>query len=158
MAWKHALQRMSGPTMLALSRQDLMPPPRDIHSFAGGYIRPDQKNRDITFIASGSEVEIALEAQQALRLEGIDAAVISLCCWELFLEMKPADRAAILGNGPRIGVEAAVQFGWDQFLAPDDIFVGMKSFGASAKAPELFEYFGITKKALITAAKNRLST
>lgn len=158
MAWKHALQRMSGPTMLALSRQDLMPPPRDIHSFAGGYILPDQKKRDITFIASGSEVEIALEAQQALRLEGIDAAVISLCCWELFLEMKPADRAAILGNGPRIGVEAAVQFGWDQFLAPDDIFVGMKSFGASAKAPELFEYFGITKKALITAAKNRLST
>jgi transketolase len=79
-----------------------------------------------------------------------------LPCWEIFETQSPAQRAAILGTGPKIGIEAAVRFGWDQILAPEDPFIGMTGFGASAKAPELFAHFGITTEAIVAAAKARL--
>ncbi|MCV2875007.1 transketolase [Rhodobacteraceae bacterium XHP0102] len=157
MAWDHALRRKSGPTLLALSRQDLVQLPPVTGSANGGYILAGEDPRDITLIATGSEVALALEARAELAQAGIRATVVSLPCWEMFHDQSPETQATILGDGPRVGVEAAVRFGWDQFLAPDDPFIGMTGFGASAKAPELFAHFGITTEAIVAAAKARIA-
>ena len=157
MGWDQALRRKSGPTLLALSRQDLAPLPQISGCANGGYILAGEDPRDITLIATGSEVALALDAAAQLQRADIRATVVSLPCWEIFETQSPAQRAAILGTGPKIGIEAAVRFGWDQILAPEDPFIGMTGFGASAKAPELFAHFGITTEAIVAAAKARLS-
>ena len=157
MGWDQALRRKSGPTLLALSRQDLVQLPQISGCANGGYILAGEDPRDITLIATGSEVALALDAAAQLQEADIRATVVSLPCWEIFETQSPAQRAAILGTGPKIGIEAAVRFGWDQILAPEDPFIGMTGFGASAKAPELFVHFGITTEAIVAAAKARLS-
>jgi len=157
MAWDQALRRKSGPTLLALSRQDLVQLPQISGCANGGYILAGEDPRDITLIATGSEVALALDAAAQLQEADIRATVVSLPCWEIFETQSPVQRAAILGTGPKIGIEAAVRFGWDQILAPEDPFIGMTGFGASAKAPELFVHFGITTEAIVAAAKARLS-
>ncbi|MDB2548222.1 transketolase [Paracoccaceae bacterium] len=157
MAWDQALRRKSGPTLLALSRQDLVQLPSIPGCTNGAYILAGEDPRDITLIATGSEVALALDAAAQLQEAGIRATVVSLPCWEIFQTQSPAQRAAILGTSPKIGIEAAVRFGWDQILAPEDPFIGMTGFGASAKAPELFAHFGITTEAIVAAAKARLT-
>jgi transketolase len=157
MAWDQALRRKSGPTLLALSRQDLVQLPSVMGCANGGYILAGEDPRDITLIATGSEVALALDAAAQLKGAGIRATVVSLPCWEIFETQSTTQRAAILGTGPKIGIEAAVRFGWDQILAPEDPFIGMTGFGASAKAPELFAHFGITTEAIVAAAKARLA-
>ncbi|MBF9028339.1 transketolase [Rhodobacterales bacterium FZCC0188] len=157
MAWDQALRRKSGPTLLALSRQDLVQLPSVMGCGNGGYIVAGEDPRDITLIATGSEVALALDAAAQLQGAGIRATVVSLPCWEIFETQSPTQRAAILGTEPKIGIEAAVRFGWDQILAPEDPFIGMTGFGASAKAPELFAHFGITTEAIVAAAKARLA-
>ena len=157
MGWDQALRRKSGPTLLALSRQDLVQLPSVMGCANGGYIVAGEDPRDVTLIATGSEVALALDAAAQLQGAGIRATVVSLPCWEIFETQSPAQRAAILGTGPKIGIEAAVRFGWDQILAPEDPFIGMTGFGASAKAPELFAHFGITTEAIVAAAKARLA-
>ena len=91
-----------------------------------------------------------------LAAEGIPTAVVSLPCWELFAEQDEAYRAQVLGGAPRIGVEAAVEFGWDRWLGPDGVFIGMTSFGASGPWEEVYRYFGITNDAIVAAVKKRL--
>ena len=157
MAWDQALRRKSGPTLLALSRQDLGQLPPVMGRANGGYILVGEDPRDITLIATGSEVRLAVDAAAQLQQAGIGATVVSLPCWEIFQNQSPAQRAAILGAGPKIGIEAAVRFGWDQILAPEDPFIGMTGFGASAKGPELFAHFGITTEAIVAAAIARLA-
>ena len=127
-------------------------------SALGGYVlRETDGDRDVTLIASGSEVETALAAADLLEQQGVHAAVVSLPCWELF-ETQSADyRRAVLGTAPRVGVEAALRFGWDRWLGESGAFVGMTGFGASAPAPELFKHFGITAEAVVGAAKALLA-
>ncbi|MYF87540.1 MAG: transketolase, partial [Rhodospirillaceae bacterium] len=120
----------------------------------GAYVLAEAgAERQATLLASGSEVSIAVEAQALLKAEGIEAAVVSMPCWELF-ERQPDDyRASVLGDAPRIACEAASGFGWTRWTGDGGGFVGMKSFGASAPAPHLYEHFGVTAAAVADAAR-----
>jgi transketolase len=107
-------------------------------------------------IATGSEVPLALVARAALEADGIPTAVISLPCWELFAAQDASYRDQVLGTALRVGVEAAVGFGWERWLGPEGIFIGMGGFGASAPGEDLFRHFGITAEAVTAAVRKRL--
>jgi transketolase len=152
-AWQIAMQSKTTPTMLVLSRQNL-PTVRLDHVAAnrvaeGAYLLRAPAERAATLIATGSEVEIALAAADALAAEGIAVAVISAPSFELFAARPAAEREALLGAAPRVGIEAAIRQGWDLFLRPEDRFVGMTGFGASAPAGDLYRHFGITAEQLM---------
>jgi len=157
-AWELAVTSAGTPSVLCLSRQGL-PTVRTDHvvenrSARGAYVlREAAGARDVTLIATGSEVALALAAADLLAAEGIEATVVSAPCFELFAAQDATYRAGVLGDAPRIGIEAAVRQGWGNLLRPEDGFIGMTGFGASAPAPELYEHFGIT--AAHTAAKAR---
>jgi transketolase len=158
--WELAL-KAARPTVLALTRQNL-PTLRTRHSDAnlagmGGYVLEEADGkRQATIIATGSEVSIAVEARNKLKAQGVNAAVVSLPCWELFDAQPESYRKAVLGDAPRIALEAAVKFGWEKYLGEKGTFIGMSGFGASAPAPELYKHFGITADAVIAAVKARI--
>ncbi|PTR07524.1 transketolase [Cereibacter azotoformans] len=159
-AWEIAMTATATPTLLVLSRQNL-PTVRTEHgaenlTARGAYLLRDPANRQVTLIATGSELELALAAADRLAEEGIAAAVVSAPAFELFAA-QPADyRAKVLGTAPRVGCEAALRQGWDLFLGPQDGFVGMTGFGASAPAPALYQHFNITADAIVAEARNRI--
>ena len=160
-AWQLALERAGAPSALVLTRQNL-PIARRAHtaenlSAKGGYVlREPAAPRQATIVATGSEVMLALEAAESLTGEGIAVAVVSLPCFELFSAQDEEYREATLGAAPRVGVEAALRQGWDLALRPQDGFVGMTGYGASAPAAELFRKFGVTTEAVVAAVKARL--
>jgi transketolase len=120
----------------------------------GAYVlREAEGERDVTLLATGSEVEIAVAAADLLAAQSVKAAVVSMPCWELFERQGEPYRRAVLGTAPRVGVEAALRFGWDRWLGERGAFVGMNGFGASAPAGELYKHFGITAEAVVEAAK-----
>ena len=120
----------------------------------GAYVAAEADGaRQVTIMATGSEVGIALAARQALAADGIDAAVVSAPCLELFAEQDAATRAAVLGAAPRIAVEAAIRQPWDRLLRDGDAFVGMDGFGASGPAGDLYAHFGITAEAVAAQAR-----
>jgi transketolase len=155
--WEIALGTEATPSILALTRQGL-PLLRTTHaeenlSVKGAYVLIEPKGRrDVTLIATGSEVSLAVSAAKALQGEGIAAAVVSMPCWELFAGQDQGYQDSVLGAAPRVGVEAAVEFGWQKWLGPQGIFVGMRGFGASAPGEELYKHFGITAAAVEAAA------
>ncbi|WP_408634370.1 transketolase [Paracoccus onubensis] len=157
-AWEIALLSESTPSVLCLSRQNL-PAVRtedegENRSLRGAYVlRSTPAPRDVTLIATGSEVEIALAAADLLREQRIDAAVISAPCFELFAAQDRAYRQGVLCDAPRIGIEAAIRQGWDLMLRPEDGFIGMTGFGASAPSPELYRHFDITPEAVAALAR-----
>ncbi|MBR0938947.1 transketolase [Bradyrhizobium jicamae] len=157
-AWDCALKAETSPSILCLSRQAL-PAFRDgtteINQVArGAYVIVEpEKGRDVTLIASGSEVSIALEAANHLADDGISAAVVSAPCFDLFREQPRDYRATVLGSAPRVGVEAAVEGDWARWLGDGGEFIGMTGFGASAPADVLYREFGITPAAVAAAAK-----
>ncbi len=159
--WEMALRRADGPSVLALSRQALPALRSDAgenRSARGGYVIAEADGaRQATLIATGSEVSLAITAQALLREEGIAVAVVSLPCWELFAQQSAEYQAETLGAAPRVGIEAAVRFGWDSLIGADGIFIGMTGFGASAPADKLFEHFGITPAAVVAAVKKRVA-
>ncbi|MFL5288745.1 MAG: transketolase [Rhodopila sp.] len=158
--WELALRRTDGPSLLVLSRQPVPACRTDAgenRSARGGYVLAEADGpRQATIIATGSEVFIAMAAREQLAVNGIAAAVISLPCWELFAQQDPTYRAQVLGGAPRVGVEAAGGFGWEQWLGPDGIFIGMTGFGASASYEDLYAHFGITPDAIVAAVMRRL--
>jgi transketolase len=158
-AWEIAMAATATPVMLVLSRQNL-PLMRqqagENLTAKGAYVLRDVANRQVTLIATGSEVEIAIAAADQLAAEGIRAAVVSAPCFEAFAAQPAAYRQAVLGSAPRIGIEAAIRQGWDLLLRHKDAFIGMEGFGASAPAPELYRHFGITTERVVMAAKNKL--
>ena len=159
--WEVALATRDRPSVLALTRQALPSIRREIGenlSAYGGYImRAADTPRQVTLIASGSEVAIAVTAQTQLAAEGIAAVVVSLPCWQLFQAQSAHYRDEVLGLGSlRVGIEAAGAFGWDTWIGSDGAFVGMSGFGASAPAPDLYEHFKITPQAVVDAVKARL--
>jgi transketolase len=158
--WELALRRSDGPSLLALSRQPL-PALRgdggENRSARGGYVLAEAEGkRAVTLIATGSEVAIAMAAREGLAAEGIAAAVVSLPCWKLFEMQDESWRTQVLGPVLRVGIEAASGFGWERWLGPDGIFIGMTGFGASAPYEELYKAFGITAEAIMAAVKRRL--
>jgi transketolase len=158
--WELALRRTDGPSLLVLSRQTLPPLRTDTgenRCARGGYVLAEADGpRAATLIATGSEVSIAMAARQALAAEGIQVAVVSLPCWTLFAAQDNGWRAGVLGGAPRFGIEAAVAQGWERWLGPDGVFIGMTGFGASAPSDELYRHFGITAEAIATSVRRRL--
>ncbi len=161
-AWEIAMTDSSTPSLLALSRQGL-PCVRTTHTDTnmtakGAYVlRETAGARDVTLIATGSEVEIALNAADQLAQTGIKAAVVSAPCFELFAAQDAAYRAEVLGSAPRVGVEAAIEQSWGKLLGDNSAFVGMTGFGASAPADELYEDFGITADNVAKAARDLIA-
>ncbi len=155
--WEIALGSGKSPSVLALTRQNL-PTLRTAHvgenlSARGGYVLSEIGHRDVTLIATGSEVEIAMEAAKLLAADKLDAAVVSMPSFELFARQPKDYRDRVLGSAPRIGIEAAIGFGWDRWLGERGTFVGMPGFGASAPAEQLYEHFGITAAKVAAAAR-----
>jgi transketolase len=156
-AWDCALQAEATPSVLCLSRQAL-PTFREATGDAnavalGAYVVIEPEGgRDITLIATGSEVSIALKAARLLAKDNVSAAVVSAPCFDLFRQQSREYRSDVLGSAPRIGVEAAVEGDWARWLGDGGEFVGMTGFGASAPAEVLYREFGITAEAVVTAA------
>src|SRR5205823_6829671 len=119
----------------------------------GAYVVVEPEGgRDVTLIATGSEVSIAMHAAELLASVSVRAAVVSAPCFDLFRQQSREYRTAVLGRVPRIGVEAAVEGDWARWLGDDGEFVGMTGFGASAPAETLYREFGITADAVAKAA------
>jgi transketolase len=162
--WELALRAHDRPSVLALTRQNL-PQLRLGHEdknscAAGAYeIVPSEKGEaQVSLFATGSEVAIAVEARKYLRERGVQARVVSVPCFELFLALPEMERAEIIGTARvRVGVEAAVRQGWDAIIGSDGAFVGMTGFGASGPYKELYKHFGITPEKVAEAALAKLA-
>ncbi len=155
--WELAVMAKETPSILALSRQavpNLRPAASTENlSAQGGYvIRNASGKRDVTLLATGTEVGLAVEAAEALAKGGVNAAVVSIPSFELFRRQPASYREDVLGPVPRIAIEAAVSQGWHEWLRPGDRFIGMSDFGASAPALKLYEHFGITVEKIKDAA------
>ncbi|MFN7024543.1 MAG: transketolase [Pseudorhizobium sp.] len=160
--WQLALKEKHRPSGLALTRQNLTPARKEYEErnlcANGAYDLISASEAPVTIFASGSEIEIAVKAAGMLEQRNIATRVVSVPCVELFMEQPDAYREAIIGTSPvKIAIEAAVREGWDAIIGSDGIFVGMKSFGASGPAKELYKHFGITAEAVVEAAEKRLS-
>ncbi|MEY4317064.1 MAG: hypothetical protein RI902_872 [Pseudomonadota bacterium] len=161
--WALALQHLDGPVSMIFARQSL-PLVRHTHTQdnltrRGAYVLHEAQcgKRQVTLLATGSEVLLAVQAREQLESAGIGTAVVSMPCWELFDAQEQAYRQSVLGDGVRIGVEAAVRQGWDAYLGERGGFVGMKGFGASGPAEDLYKMFGITNEAIVSLATHLLA-
>ncbi|MCA6124368.1 transketolase [Bradyrhizobium sp. WSM 1704] len=160
--WELALNRIDGPTVLALTRQNLpqlrTTAPNDNPCSHGAYeLVAAQGDAKVSLFASGSEVEVAVAAQKQLAERGIATRVVSVPSLELLLQQPPERQNAIIGKAPvKIAIEAAVRWGWDAVIGHDGEFIGMHGFGASAPAKDLFKHFGITAEAVVNAALKRV--
>ena len=159
-AWEVALNLESAPSILALTRQGL-PLLRESAvenlTAKGGYVISDiqsGKTRQATIIATGSEVSMAIEAQKLLREKGIEVAVVSMPCTELFDKQDLKYQDEVLGDCPRVAVEAGIKFGWEKYTGLRGDIIGMDGFGASGPADKLFEYFGITVEEVVESVEN----
>jgi transketolase len=161
--WQLALQSKDGPSVLALTRQNLLQLRLgfDEHNrcAAGGYelIASDDDAATVSLFATGSEVAIAAEAKKLLAARKISARVVSVPCFELLLALPDAKRAAIVGNAKvNVAVEAGIRQGWDAIIGSAGTFVGMTGFGASAPLKDLYQHFGLTAEKVAEAALARL--
>src|SRR5581483_7184460 len=161
-AWRAALENTHGPTALALTRQGL--PTFDRAKFAsaegllkGAYVLADAEGGqiDVILIATGSEVSVAMAAREKLAAEGIRARVVSLPSWELFEKQPQEYKDSVLPPGvtARLGIEAAVGFGWERYVGPQGGLVVMQGFGASAPIKVVMEKFGFTADNVAAKAK-----
>ena len=161
--WQLALESKDGPSVLALTRQN-MPPLRlgldtDNRCARGAYelIAAQDGAAVVSLFASGSEVVVAVAAQKLLAAQYISARVVSVPCFELLLAAPDAERAAIVGKATvNVAVEAGIRQGWDAIIGSGGAFVGMSGFGASAPYKELYQHFGITPEKVAEAALERL--
>jgi len=161
--WEIALKEKTRPSVLALSRQGL-PTVRnetgsDNLSARGAYVlREAEGVAAVTLISTGSEVEIALRARDLLQAQGVGTRVVSMPSWELFEEQADEYKDAVIDAGSvRIAIEAASPMGWERYTGPNGAFIGMRSFGASAPAKDLYKHFGITAEVAIETALARLN-
>jgi transketolase len=162
--WKYIMAAADTPIALVLSRQDL--PVFDRTKYApaegalkGAYVLADcSGNPDIIFIASGSEVQLTIEAFEELKKDGVKARVVSMPDWNLYERQSPEYREAVLPSGvkARIAIEAGSTFGWSRFVGPDGQVLGIATFGASAKPDSLYAEFGLTVNSLVQAARSAL--
>ena len=159
-SWELALRRADGPSLIVLSRQAVPAVRTDAGENRcawGGYVLAEADGpRRATLIATGTEVAIAMNARAMLAAEGIGVAVVSLPCWELFASQEPVYRDVVLGDAPRIGIEAAGAQGWERWLGSDGVFIGMTDFGASGPFEDLYKEFEITPEAAVAAVRKCL--
>ena len=157
--WQLDLQTTTGPSVLALTRQKLKPArlayvPKNLCALGAYEVAPSAKKSKAVIFASGSEVEITIEAKATLDKAGTPTRVVSVPSMELFEKQSKAYKEKLLGTEKtRIAIEAGVAQGWNRFIGDDGVFIGMKGFGASAPAEALYKHFGITAKAIVKAAR-----
>lgn len=161
--WQLSLTSKKTPSILSLTRQSV-PTVRSAHSKEnlcgkGAYILAEAEGEHaVTIFSSGSEVAIALEAQRTLHSQSIGTRVISVPCFELFDQQESDYRVSLLCNDSiKVAIEAASGFGWERYIGPHGIFIGMNSFGASAPANELYKHFGISANAIVERVQTRLA-
>lgn len=154
-AWEIALQTKTTPSVLALSRQGLPLLRKTWHenlSAKGGYVISEAHEGKIcraVLIATGSEVSLAVKAQEKLREQGIETQVVSMPCTTLF-DRQPAEyKKKVFGNAPRIVIEAASTFGWEKYAGENGVVIGLDHFGASGKADEVYAHFGLTTENIV---------
>ncbi|NVK33278.1 MAG: transketolase [Rhodobacteraceae bacterium] len=162
--WQLALESDDAPSVLALTRQNLVSQRNTFEEenlcARGAYVLIDSENdAAVTIFASGSEVEIAVEAHAELTEAGIATRVVSVPSFELF-EMQSDDyKSDVIGQSPaKIAIEAGIKMGWERFIGTEGTFIGMSGFGASGPYKALYEHFGITKEAVVAAAKAKLGS
>ena len=161
--WQLALARDTGPSVLALTRQNL-PQQRNVLDAenicaAGAYelLPADNGEALVSIFASGSEVAIAAEAKKVLATHGVAARVVSVPCLDILLAATESTRRQIIGRaGVNVAIEAGIRQGWDAIIGTDGIFIGMSGFGASGPYQELYKHFGITAEHAAAAALKRL--
>jgi len=165
-AWRVAVERMGGPSFLALSRQKVSVLDREALASAdglrrGGYVLADESGEtpSVILIASGTEVGLAVEARERLEGEGIPTRVVSMPSWFLFEHQDQAYRDDVLppSVSARVSVEAAVTFGWERWVGPGGRSIGIDRFGASAPAEEVYEHLGVTVEAVVKAARSLIA-
>ncbi|MGH1417453.1 MAG: transketolase [Hyphomicrobiaceae bacterium] len=156
--WQIALEEVDAPTMLALTRQGVAKLRPEVTNEnlcrKGAYVLHEPEGgRDVTLISTGSEVGLAKQAADELAKAGIAAAVVSMPGFRQFKNQNAAYQQATLGDAPRIAIEAAIEQGWREWLRPDDAFIGLSDFGASAPIDALYNHFGITVDGIVQKAK-----
>ncbi len=158
--WYLALKHHSGPTLMALSRQNLQTFPRDAKAVAGiekgGYVLSRVEHPALNLIATGSEVQLAMEAQRALKAEGIQVNVISMPCLELFMAQAPRYQEETLGTCPMLVIEAGTTGLWYKLVKGNGTVIGLDHYGESAKAEDLFQAFGFNTEHVVKVAKSLL--
>ena len=157
-AWGAAVQRRDGPSTLIFSRQNLPFMERDAAAIAnvakGGYVLRDAADAKVVLIATGSEVELAMKAADALAGEGIAARVVSMPSTDVFERQEASYKASVLPRGiPRVAIEAGVTDFWYKYVGLEGAVVGIDTFGESAPAPVLFKHFGFTVENVVAKAK-----
>lgn len=157
-AWAHAVEQKTTPSSMVLSRQNLPFVARDAAQLAaiqkGGYVLRDAAGARAVLIATGSEVELALKAQDALAAEGIAVRVVSMPCTNVFDRQDKAWRDSVLPAGlPRLAIEAGHPDFWRKYVGLDGDVVGIDHFGESAPAPQLFQAFGFTVDNVVAKTK-----
>lgn len=160
-AWQIALESEHTPSLLALSRQNLpllRTSATDNQTRKGAYvIAGSSDDRQATVLATGSEVSIAVEAMHQLAAEGIKIAVVSMPCWELFDQQPKAYQTSVLGNAPRVAIEAASSFGWHKYTGDNGVIISLDEFGASAPADKLYQHFGLTAEHIAQSIKQLIA-
>ena len=161
--WQLALEHTDRPSGIALTRQNLMAVRTELSEAnlcaKGAYELVANAGARVSLFASGSEVEIAVNAAKALEEKGIAARVVSVPCFELFADQPEDYRKSVIGSSEvNIAIEAGIRQGWDAIVGSDAIFIGMNSFGASGPYKELYKHFGITAEAAVAAAEAKLGS
>jgi len=163
--WEAALSHRAGPVSLIFARQ-ILPHVRQTAgdtnlSARGAYVLAEgsKGTRQVTLLATGSEVAIAMEARTELESQGVSTAVVSMPCWELFDGQDQAYREQVLGASTvKVAIEAAVKMGWERYLGDQGVFIGMRDYGLSGPADALYRHFGITTDVAVKAALHALRT
>jgi len=160
--WQLAISNKETPSVMALSRQGLTPvrkADKENLCAKGAYVlRANGRDTDVTLFASGSEVEIALEAYETLVSQGASVRLVSVPCADLFWQQdKEYIQSLICNKSVKVAVEAGVRQGWERFVGIHGTFIGMNSFGASAPAPELYKHFGITADNIVQSVLSKLN-
>jgi transketolase len=153
-AWEVALNRTEGPVGLVLTRQKV----RTLEAVDGGVARGGyviRDGQDVTLVATGSEVALALDAADLLSESGMEARVVSLPCWELFFEQPEDYRREVLGEAPLVSIEAAATFGWERIVGKG-LKIGIDHFGASAPDHVIAEKLGFTPEAIASRIREHL--
>ena len=157
-AWKHALESKVLPTALILSRQNLPPQNRNDSGLIakGGYVLLEAEDEDLVIIATGSEVELAINSAELLQAEGIKVKVVSIPCTELFDSQSEEYKLQVLGIKPKVAIEAGSKDFWYKYLNAGDEVIGLDCFGESAPLKDLLEHFGFTNEKVVETCKKVL--
>jgi len=164
-AWKLAVESKQHPTALALTRQAVPTYDRTKYATAeglrkGAYVFSDAPGTpDVILIGTGSELQLALAAQEKLASSGVNARVVSMPCWDLFEEQSAEYKESVLPSAvrARVAVEAGIPIGWERYVGQEGRIVGQTQFGASAPAKEVFKHFGFTTENVVEHAKESIA-